>query len=121
LFGALALVLSAVGLYGLVSYSVVQRTPEIGVRAALGAGRRHLVALIVRQGIMLTGTGLALGALAGLGLARLLASFLYGIGPSDSRTLAAAAGLLLAVAALASYLPARSAARIDPLEALRAD
>jgi putative ABC transport system permease protein len=121
LFGVLALVLSAVGLYGLVSYSVVQRTPEIGVRAALGACRRHLVALIVRQGIVLTGTGLGLGVLAGLGLTRLLAGFLYGVGPSDPRTLAAAAGLLLAVAAVASYLPARSAARIDPLQALRAD
>ena len=121
LFGLLALVLSAVGLYGLVSYSVVQRTPEIGVRAALGAGKRHLVALIVRQGIVLTAIGLGLGVLAGLGLTRLLASVLYGIGPSDPGTLAAAAGLLLAVAAVASYLPARSAARIDPLDALRAD
>jgi putative ABC transport system permease protein len=121
MFGVLALLLSAVGVYSLVSYSVVQRTPEIGVRAALGAGRGHLVALIVRQGIVLTVTGLGLGLLAGLGVTRLLASFLFGVGPSDLRTLAVAASLLLAVATLASYLPARSAARIDPLDALRAD
>jgi predicted permease len=121
LFGALALVLSAVGVYGLVSYSVVQRTPELGLRAALGATTGNLLALIAWHGIGLAGAGLGLGMLAGLGLTRLLTSFLYGVGPADVPTLAAAASLLFAVAGLASYLPARSAARVDPLEALRAD
>ena len=121
LFGVLALLLSAVGVYGLVSYSVVQRTPELGVRAALGASRGNLLALIVRQGMTWTGFGLGLGVLSGLALTRLLGSFLFGVEPSDPRTLTVAAGILLAVAALASYLPGRRAARIDPLEALRAD
>jgi putative ABC transport system permease protein len=121
LFGVLALLLSAIGVYGLVSYSVVQRTPEIGVRAALGASGGDVFVLVLGQAMALTGIGLGVGLLAGLGVTRLAASFLFGVGPADPGTLAAAAGLLACVAALASYLPARAATRIDPLEALRAE
>ena len=121
LFGVLALLLSAVGIYGVVSYSVVQRTPEIGVRAALGATRGSVLVLVLRQGMALTGIGLFLGLAIALGGARLLASFLFGVGSTDPTTLAATAGLLAGASALASYLPARAATRIDPLEALRAD
>ena len=121
LFGALALLLSAVGVYGLVAYSVVQRTPEIGVRAALGASPSDLFVLVLRQGMALTGIGVGLGLLAGFGMTRLVASFLFGVGPSDLGTMTAATGLLAVVAALASFLPARAATRIDPLQALRAE
>jgi putative ABC transport system permease protein len=120
-FGVLALLLSAIGVYGLVSSSVVQRTPEIGVRSALGASRRDLFVLVLRQGMALTGIGLGLGLLAGFGLTRLVASFLFGVGPSDPGAMASAAALLAVVAAVASYLPARAATRIDPLEALRVE
>jgi len=121
LFGVLALLLSAVGIYGLVSYSVVQRTPELGVRAALGASRGNLFALILRQGMMLTGMGLGLGFLIALGVTRLLASFLFGVGSTDTSTLVATAGILASVAATACYMPARTATRIEPVAALRAD
>jgi putative ABC transport system permease protein len=121
LFGAMALLLSAIGVYGLVSYSVVQRTPEIGVRGALGASRGDLFLLVLRQGMGLTGIGLGLGLLAGVGMSRLIVSALFGVGPADPGAMAAAAGLLAVVAALASYLPARAATRIDPLQALRVE
>ena len=102
-FGVLALVLSAVGLYGVMSYAVLCRTSEIGVRAALGAGRGHVLGLILRQGMSLAGAGLALGLVAGLGATRLLASFLYGTGPNDPITLAATIAVL-AIAAAACVL-----------------
>jgi len=121
LFGVLGMLLSAIGIYGLMSYSVVQRTPEIGVRAALGASRAHVVALVLRQGMTLTGMGLGLGLLVALGVTRLLAIFLFGVRPSDPSTLAATVGVLACVAAVACYVPARTAARIEPLAALRAD
>ncbi|HEV8346194.1 MAG TPA: ABC transporter permease [Vicinamibacterales bacterium] len=121
LFGVLALLLSSVGIYGVVSYAVVQRTAELGVRAALGASRTNLFALILRQALAVTGVGLALGLLIAIVVARVLASFLFGVEPFDPKTLAATAGLLAFVAALASYLPARAATRIDPQEALRAE
>ena len=121
LFGILALLLSAVGIYGLVSYSVVQRTPELGVRAALGASRGNLFALILRQGMTLTGIGLGLGLLIALAVTRLLASVLFGVGASDPSTLGATAGILASVAAIACYIPARTATRIELVAALRAE
>lgn len=121
LFGVLGLLLSSIGIYGLISYSVVQRTPEIGVRAALGASRGQLFALILRQGMTLTGMGLGLGLLIALGVTRLLAGFLFGVGSSDPTTLAATAAVLVFVAATACYLPARTAMRIEPVAALRAE
>jgi putative ABC transport system permease protein len=119
LFATLALVLSAVGLYGVMSYAVLQRTPEIGVRAALGATSWQLCAMILRQGLALTAAGLVLGLGAGLAVTRLLASFLVGTGPADPIALATTAAVLAAATALACYVPARAAARIDPLTALR--
>jgi putative ABC transport system permease protein len=98
---------------------VVQRTPEIGVRAALGAGRSRVFTMILLEGMTLTAIGLALGLLIALGGARLIASFLFGVGAVDPGTFLMTAALLIAVAAVASYLPARAAARISPLDALR--
>ena len=118
-FGVLALVLSAVGLYGVMSYAVLCRTSEIGVRAALGAGRGHVLRLILRQGMSLAAAGLALGLVAGFGATRLLASFLYGTGPNDPIMLTATIAVLAIAAALACYIPARAATRIDPLTAIR--
>jgi putative ABC transport system permease protein len=118
-FGVLALVLSAVGLYGVMSYAVLCRTSEIGMRAALGAGRGDVFGLILRQGMLLAGAGLALGLVAGLGAIRLLVSFLYGTGSTDLLTLGATAAVLAVAAALACYIPARAAMRIDPLAAIR--
>lgn len=121
LFGVLALLLSALGVYGVVSYAVTQRTPEIGLRAALGAGRGSLFALIFRQGLALTLAGLVAGLAAASVATRLLASLLFGVASADPWTLAATAGVLTFAAALACYVPARAATRIDPLTALRTE
>jgi putative ABC transport system permease protein len=118
-FGVLALVLSAVGLYGVMSYAVLCRTPEIGVRAALGATSWQVCAMILRQGMSLASAGLALGLAAGFGATRLLARFLYGTAPNDPVTLAGTVAVLAIAAALACYVPARAATRIDPLQAIR--
>ena len=118
-FGVLALVLSAVGLYGVMSYAVLCRTSEIGVRTALGAGRGHVLGLILRQGMSLSFAGLALGLVAGFGATRLLTSFLFGTGPGDPLTLGGTATVLTVAAVLACYIPARAAMRIDPLRAIR--
>ena len=119
LFAALALVLTAVGLYGVLSYSVAQRTHEIGIRRALGADRPAVMRLVVGQGMRLAGIGLLLGVLGALAATRLLASLLFEISPSDATTLVAVASSLGAVALAASWMPARRAAKIDPLTALR--
>jgi predicted permease len=121
LFALMALGLSALGVHGVLSYSVAQRTREIGIRMALGAKPGRLRRHIVTQGLMLSGVGLAIGLAGALALSRLFGSLLYGITPTDPVTFAAVAGLLLAVAAGASYVPARAATRIDPTVALRAD
>jgi putative ABC transport system permease protein len=121
LFGTLALLLSAVGIYGVVSHSVVVRTPEIGLRAALGASRAHLLSLVLRQGLALTAAGLAAGLLAGLVASRLLASLVFGVGAMDAMTLGTTAAILAAVCVLGTALPARAATRIDPLSALRTE
>jgi predicted permease len=119
IFAALALTLAAIGIYGLMSYTVEQRMQEIGIRLALGAGTRDMLTMIVRQGMLLAGIGLVIGLGAAYGLTRLLASLLFGVKTTDPITYGAVAVVLTSVALLASYIPARRATRIDPLIALR--
>jgi predicted permease len=120
-FAALALVLASVGLYGVLSYTVAQRISEIGLRMALGAQRANVVGEVVRKGLLLAILGVMLGLAGALALTRLLTSFLFGVQPTDPATFAAVSALLLFVAILASYVPARRAASIDPVSALRAE
>jgi putative ABC transport system permease protein len=119
IFAGLAFLLAVVGIYGIISYSVSQRTHELGVRLALGAERHDVVRLVVGQGMRLTLLGVAAGLLAALGLTRLLASYLYSVRPTDPVTFVVVSAAMLAVALLASYIPARRATRVDPLVALR--
>ncbi|MEP7270251.1 MAG: ABC transporter permease [Acidobacteriota bacterium] len=119
LFAVLALILSATGLYGLISYSVSQRTRELGIRVALGAGRRDILKLVMRRGVILAVSGLGLGLVLALTTTRLLTSMLYGVSPTDPSMFAGLAGLLGGVALLSCYLPARRATAVDPLIALR--
>lgn len=121
LFSLVALLLSAIGIYGLMHYFVVQRTNEIGVRVALGASSGNVLALVMRQGLTLAGLGIVVGTLGALGLTHLFASLLYGTTPTDPLTFATAPAILLIAAALACWIPARDAARIDPSLALRRD
>jgi putative ABC transport system permease protein len=116
----LALLLAAIGLYGIISYGVAQRRGEIGVRMALGADRGEILRLIVGQGMVLTGAGLAIGVVGAVLLSGLLRSLLFGVSATDAATYVAVPLLLAGVALLASYLPARRAARVDPVIALRA-
>jgi len=120
-FGLVALILSAVGLYGVISYTVAQRTHEMGVRLALGAGPRELQVLVVGQGVRLTLLGLALGLAGALAGTRLIMHHLFGVSPWDPATFAGVVIVLAAVAVVASWLPARRAARVDPMVALRAE
>jgi macrolide transport system ATP-binding/permease protein len=118
-FGVLAIVLAAIGIYGVMSYVVAGRTREIGVRIALGAARRDVLLLIIRQGMTLAVIGLGIGFLIALGVAQLLAKILFGVSPVDPLTFAGVSLLLGLVAALACYIPARKATKVDPLLALR--
>ena len=120
-FATIALALAMVGLYGLLSYQVAQRTREIGVRMALGARRSDVFGMIVRRGVVLTGIGLVLGTVGSLGLARFLETMLFGVKATSQWVYAAAAAVLLVVATIASLVPARRAMRADPVMALRAE
>lgn len=119
--GGLALLLSGIGLYSLMAYRVARRHREIGVRVALGATGADILRLVIRRGLALVGAGVAVGVLLALAGSRAIASLLFGVGPFDPATLAGATVLLLLVAMLASYIPGRAAARLDPVRALRAE
>lgn len=121
IFAGLAVVLASIGLYGVMSYSVSQRTREIGIRMAVGAQRADVLKLIVRQGMILTVFGVVLGLVASFGLTRLMATMLFGVSATDLLTFAAVSTLLLLVALLACWLPARRASGVDPMVALRAE
>ncbi len=119
--GAMALALSVIGIYGVIAYVVSQRTREIGIRSALGARPGQLEQMILRQGLVLSGVGLVVGVVAAIALGRWMSSLLFGVGPFDPMAYTAAVGVTLAAAGLASYLPARRAAAIDPIETLKAE
>src|SRR5207249_4529596 len=118
-FGLLALLLACVGLYGIMSYAVVGRTNEIGIRMALGAEQGSILRCVLREALLLAGFGIVLGFPLPLAATRLIASELYGLKPNDPITISVAVLLMTAVAALAGYLPARKASRVDPMMALR--
>ena len=118
-FAGLALILAMVGLYGLISYSVSQRTREVGIRVALGAQPRDVMRLVVGEGARLTMIGVGVGVLAALGLTQLMRSLLFGVSAVDPLTFTAVALLLALVATAACYIPARRAMRTEPLIALR--
>ena len=120
-FAAIALLLASVGLYGVMACGVKQRTHEIGIRMALGAAPGTVWRAVVAEGLVLGVIGVAVGVAGAFGAVRLIASYLYGVRPTDPLTFVVIAGVLLAVAVLASYLPARRAASLDPLTALRHD
>jgi predicted permease len=120
-FAALALFLSALGIYGVLAYDVSQRTREIGVRGAIGASQQQIIGLIMRQGLWKTALGLVIGLAGAFVLTRYLKTLLFDVSPTDPRAFAIVSVLLLAVAAVASFLPARRAAKINPIEALRVE
>jgi ABC-type antimicrobial peptide transport system permease subunit len=119
--GIMALLLGVVGIYGVISYSVTQRTREIGIRMALGAQRREILGLFVRHGLLLTGVGVACGLTAAFAAMRLMQSLLFGISPYDPLTYAAITLAIFATAWLACWLPSRKALAVDPMNALRAE
>ncbi|MGA9587558.1 MAG: FtsX-like permease family protein, partial [Terracidiphilus sp.] len=120
-FALVALLLAAIGIYGVMSFAVSQRSHEIGVRMALGARRSEVVMLIVRGGMRLALLGIAIGVAGAYGLGRIMQSTLYGVESADVNSLPAVAALLFTVAVLACWIPARRAARVDPMQALRAE
>jgi putative ABC transport system permease protein len=119
IFAAIALLLALVGIYGLMTYSVKQRTPELGIRMTLGASRMEILAMVIRQGVGVTAMGVAIGIGGALALTRLLAASLYGVKPTDPITFYAVPVLILMVSAAACFVPAWKATRIDPAIALR--
>jgi putative ABC transport system permease protein len=118
-FGVIGLFLAAVGLFGIVNYLVARRTQEIGVRIALGAAPHTVVRVLVAEGIRLASLGVAVGAIGAIGLTRLLSGLLFDVTPTDPLAFAGAIAVVLIVAGLASYLPARKAAALSPMRALR--
>jgi putative ABC transport system permease protein len=116
-----ALLLAAIGLYGVLACTVTQRTREIGIRTALGAQRPEVIGLVLRQGMKLTGLGILIGLAGAFGLTRLIRSLLFGVAPTDPLTFAVIPVMLAAVALLACWLPARRAAKVDPMEVLRCE
>ncbi len=120
-FGILALALACVGIYGIMAYTVSQRTNEIGIRFTLGAARGQIRAMVLREAAWLAAAGLAIGLGAAIFLMRLVQSMLYGLKPGDPFSLVASALLLLAMALIAGWIPAARAARVEPMEALRHD
>jgi putative ABC transport system permease protein len=121
LFAALALLLASVGIYGVLAYSVSQRTREIGIRIALGASGGNVARLVLRQGLLLATSGVVIGAAAAFALTRWMESLIFGVSPTDSVTFSAVALLLIGIALIASYVPARRAVRVDPMQSLRAE
>jgi predicted permease len=121
MFGALALLLACVGLYGVMAYTVNRRTGEIGIRMALGAERAQIARMVLRESLVLVAIGVIIGALAAIGASRLIASQLYGVRPGDPDTFLAACAVMAVVTIVASYLPARRAASVNPIQALRSD
>jgi putative ABC transport system permease protein len=119
LFSVLALTLAAIGIYGVISYSVAQRTHEIGIRLALGAQRKDVMRMVLKQGVNIAFMGVSIGLAASIGLTRLMSSLLFSVSANDPATFAGVALLLIAVAMLACYIPARRATRVDPMVALR--
>jgi putative ABC transport system permease protein len=118
-FAGLALLLSVVGLYGVMAYSVAQKTREIGIRMALGAGGGNVLGLVLREGAIIVSAGLALGLIASLAVTRLLGTLLFGVAATDLSTFAAVSALMAVVALAASFFPALRATRVDPLIALK--
>ena len=118
-FGILGMILAAVGLYGVIAYSVSRRSHEIGLRMALGAETGEVLKMVIRQGMVIAAIGVALGLAGGAAVSRVLSVALYGVNPIDPMSFGAAAILLLSVALLANYIPAKRATRIDPIIALR--
>ncbi len=121
IFSGMALLLSAVGIFGIMSYTVTRRTRELAIRMALGASRQDILGLVLREGLWVTLFGVAVGLVGALGLSRILAQYLYGISSTDPLTLGLASVLLIFVAVVAAYMPARRAAKVDPLVALRCE
>src|SRR6185503_16609988 len=119
IFASLALILATVGVFGVINYSVAQRTHEIGIRLALGAQRRDVFKLVVGQGLLLALVGVVVGAIGAIALTRLMAGLLFGVSPTDITTFVSVATFLFGVALLACYIPARRAMKVDPLVALR--
>jgi putative ABC transport system permease protein len=119
IFAALALLLASIGIYGVLAYTVAQRTGEIGIRMALGARPASVLIAVAGQGVALSAVGIALGAVTALAVTRLLSKLLFGIAPTDPLTFFSVAALLLLVALFASCWPARRAMRVDPILALR--
>jgi ABC-type antimicrobial peptide transport system permease subunit len=121
IFGVIALALAAIGVYGVISFGVTQRTQEIGVRVALGAQRRDVMRMIVMNGLNLAGIGIAVGAVAAFGVTRVVRSLLIGVSPTDPISFGWVAAFLALVVAVASYFPARRATAVDPIIALRTE
>jgi ABC-type antimicrobial peptide transport system permease subunit len=121
IFAMAALALAVIGAYGVIAYSVAQRTQEFGIRLALGASRADMLRLVLWQGLLLSGTGIGIGLIAAMNVTRLMSGMLFEVRPGDPLVYGAAASILAAVAMLACYVPARRASRVDPMVALRAE